>query len=603
MEEKSHNTKTSKIVDETNCSNNKQNDVEIITQNFSYHVNILYKQLSHYYLKLFGIFSRHQTQFEVSFIAYQWITYSYLLRSNPVSNVYTKMLLSMKQFMKLGMMYSLYYMFRISVVKRWQNGTSPNIHLDFNGCYSILKQLFAFKAFLEINLPNLITISVNIQLKNHNNTEKIVQNNNNNNNNALIENKYVSQQVVVKNVEEKEKVKTTTTNFIENKTTKTEVVEDYSTNFNKDMIDNEENEEEILLKKPSNCPPTTTTTINSINNKKGKSTVIPPKKQNMPVNPLLSQIRQFNTQSLTPPRKKLINENSDDVDHVNENGGFFSPSKGKHSMFADLAAGLKKRRARLSTAVFKTKGALANRGVYDDDDDSDEDDDDSSDGHRWSTGTDESDIITRANIQVDNVEKKDDELALTSIKPSANIKVTEKENKNNSSRIMTPELVNMFSPPPKFQHYNSNNKMFDGFSSSSAVKGKHSKLCNNVDSTPEKNNENIIVTNNSNPIKEQPPIMDGNLLSEIRNFNSNINHQNKKKQNTQSPTTKIDTMNKKNDNDIKMKNEENFKLDKRLSINNENICISSPRRNGRRNRSRRHLIYVPSLSNNDEVVE
>ena len=56
-------------------------------------------------------------------------------------------------------------------------------------------------------------------------------------------------------------------------------------------------------------------------------------------------------------------------------------------------------------------------------------------------------------------------------------------------------------------------------------------------------------------------------------------------------------MNKKNDNDIKMKNEENFKLDKRLSINNENICISSPRRNGRRNRSRRHLIYVPSLSN------
>ena len=108
------------------------------------------------------------------------------------------------------MMYSLYYMFRISVVKRWQNGTSPNIHLDFNGCYSILKQLFAFKAFLEINLPNLITISVNIQLKNHNNTEKIVQNNNNNNN-ALIENKYVSQQVVVKNVEEK--VKTTTTKF------------------------------------------------------------------------------------------------------------------------------------------------------------------------------------------------------------------------------------------------------------------------------------------------------------------------------------------------------------------------------------------------------
>ena len=109
---------------------------------------------------------------------------------------------------------------------------------------------------------------------------------------------------------------------------------------------------------------------------------------------------------------------------------------------------------------------------------------------------------------------------------------------------------------------------------------------------PETHNDYPIPSIETNE-KKNSTVADGKLLSEIRNFNSNnCNNNNDNSNNEQKNKQK----NKQN-----FMNDENFKVDKRLSINHKNICISSPHRNGRRNRSRRHLIYVPSLTGN--VVE
>ncbi len=507
-----NNKTVAKIVDNGNVTVDvASKNTEGETTKFSYNVSVMYKQLCQYYSKLFGIFSRHQTSFEISLIVYRWI--QYLSRSSTTaSNFYSKLALSICQLTKFGIVYICYYKFRTSVVKRWENGASPKISLDFSGCYSVLKNLFALKTLFELNLPNLFTLSININLKSYD---------------------YRNEQEITK----------------------------CSTNNNTfkkmDSRAEKKNEEEILSqhhdeKRERGDILTGATLVTVGNNVETKSTI--PTKNKMPVNPLLSQIRQFNNQSLTPPRKKMNYEINDNVNHENTTESFIPPPKGgNHSIFADLAAGLRKRRARLSTAVFKTKDALASRDIYDDFD-GDSDGDISSDEHRWSTGTDENAQIFKPNKQINN--NKNNRGYVGSIKTgeTENVSNTNKidTKHNNPSRIMTPDLVNMFSPPVKLQQH-SNSKL-----SSKVKDGNHSKLCNSVDFFPEANGNNVEAENNAK-----------------NDENSNTENIN-----------------------------ENIKVDKRLSINNENIFRSVPhKKNGRRSRSRRHLIYVPSPLANNEIAQ
>ena len=120
---------------------------------------------------------------------------------------------------------------------------------------------------------------------------------------------------------------------------------------------------------------------------------------------------------------------------------------------------------------------------------------------------------------------------------------------------MTPDLFNMFSPPVKL-HQHSNSKL-----SSKVKDGNHSKLCNSVNFVPEANNNNVEAENNAKNDEN----------SNTENIYENVN--------------------------------ENIKVDKRLSMNNEQIFRSSPyKKKGRRSRSRRHLIYVPSPLASNEIA-
>ena len=76
-------------------------------------------------------------------------------------------MLSIGRLIQYSIIYGMYYLFRVALVKQWKTGASPKVALDFNGYYSILKQLFDLKASIQLTLPNLFSTHINIEISNH----------------------------------------------------------------------------------------------------------------------------------------------------------------------------------------------------------------------------------------------------------------------------------------------------------------------------------------------------------------------------------------------------------------------------------------------------
>ena len=408
----------------------------------------------------------------------------------------------------------MYYLFRVALVKQWKSGASPKVALDFNGYYSFLKQLFDVKASIQLTLPNLFSTHINIEISNHT---------------AEVENRPVRQESIapvdVSRVSKQNKIQ-----------------ESAPAKGNVDMGDNQE--ELTTLKNID---------VNEIESKENSD--FEPMEAGLslksrPLNPLLSQIRTFNTQSLTPPRKQSKANNS--APGSRKKDELCSPFGSKHSMFDDLAAGLKKRRARLSTAVFKKNVALLNRGVYDDDDSEND-----GDGGRWSTGTDESDSIIGTTKNVASNETVPENLKADGAR------------QQEACRVTTPDLLNTLSPPVHTisRHLRSNSVVHEP----SKLKQVNSEpITDSIHQRMEKKRNRIEGCAHGTPSKKY--------------------HGNKENEGDENVFSRTIMQNA----TMNVQKEDDVRVDERLSVQSEKLDMFSPRHSRRRSRSRRHMIYVPS---------
>eukprot|EP00944_MAST-04C_sp_MAST-4C-sp1_P004108 g4108.t1 len=424
-------------------------------------------------------------------------------------------MLSIGRLIQYSIIYGMYYLFRVALVKQWKTGASPKVALDFNGYYSILKQLFDLKASIQLTLPNLFSTHINIEISNHM---------------AEVENRPARRESIapadVCRMSKQNKIKESAPAKGNVGDSQKELAKVKNVEAN-----------EIEPKENNNFEPRAA----------GQSL------KSRPLNPLLSQIRTFNTQSLTPPRKQ--SKVKDPASGSRKDDELGLPFGSKHSMFDDLAAGLKKRRARLSTAVFKKNVALLNRGVYDDDDSEND-----GDGGRWSTGTDESDSI------IDNTRNVTSDKTI-----SENLK-TDGQRPQEVSRVTTPDLLNTLSSPVHVisgRHIRSN-----------SVIHEPSKL-RHVNSEPIADSTNQIIQKKTKCIEDH-----------IRGMSSEKHHGNKENEGDENIFSRTI-----------MQKEDDVRVDERLSVHSEKLDMLSPRHSRRRSRSRRHIIYVPSTPEGVNGIE
>ena len=486
---------------------------------FSYKTTIAYGQLCRWCYKLFGTICRRQTQFEMLLLGCQWVNGIKVLMMKNTKTISQIIMLSFGRLFRYSAIYGMYYLLRVALVKQWKTGASPKVAFDFNGYYSILKQIFDLKASIQLTLPNLFCTRINFEIRNH--------------------------------VEE-----------IENRNARQECIarEDVTT-LSKQNIIQEGAPGDVFLndggKELTKVRNVDADEINLMKNSDSKSIEVKKGLESRPLNPILSQIRTFNTQSLTPPRKQTWVKKS--ASSSRKDDKLCSPFGSKHSMFDDLAAGLRKRRARLSTAVFKTKVALLNRGVYDDDDSEND-----GDGGRWSTGTDESDSLTGSTRET---------ACNKAILENLNDRKEQKQ-----SRVTTPDLLNTLSSPV---HVIKNKIRLN------SVVHEPSKL-KHVNSEPMADSNRLRVSNITKNIENN---VDGKSSEKPYNQKENEGDENKFSPNIMQNAT------------MKARNEDDIRVDERLSVQSEKLHMLSPRHSRRRSRSRRRIIYVPSSSEGVNGVE
>ena len=100
---------------------------------FSYKTTIFYSQLRQWYYRLFGTICRRQTQFEMLLLGCQWVNGIKLALMNRTKTLSRIAMLSMRRLIQYSIIYGMYYLFRVALVKQWKSGASPKVALDFNG--------------------------------------------------------------------------------------------------------------------------------------------------------------------------------------------------------------------------------------------------------------------------------------------------------------------------------------------------------------------------------------------------------------------------------------------------------------------------------------